>query len=126
LAGALVAWTGASSAFALAAMLSGAAVALLLRLHEAPRTAAAPRHPLLELRDGAQLVWHHPLLRPMLLTAVAWNIAWFVLQAAYVPYAMDALALSASAVGFITVSAYLSSAWRWASTAGFVFSRSQK
>ena len=45
LAGALVAWAGAASAFVLAAMLSGAAVALLLRLNEPPRTPAPPRHP---------------------------------------------------------------------------------
>ena len=105
LAGALVAWAGASAAFVLATLLSGAAVALLLRLHEPLRVPAAPRHPLLELRDGALLVWQHALLRPILLTAVAWNIAWFVLQAAYVPYAMRALGLSAASVG-LTLAAY--------------------
>jgi predicted MFS family arabinose efflux permease len=31
---------------------------------------------------------------------VAWNTAWFVLQAAYVPYAMRTLGLDAGAVGF--------------------------
>jgi predicted MFS family arabinose efflux permease len=105
LAGALVAWAGASAAFVLATLLSGAAVALLLRLHEPARTPAAPRHPWLELRDGARLVWRHPLLKPILLTAVAWNIAWFVLQAAYVPYAMRVLGMSAAGVGF-TLAAY--------------------
>jgi predicted MFS family arabinose efflux permease len=105
LAGALVAWAGASAAFVLATLLSASAVVLLWRLHEPPRTPAAPRHPLLELRDGALLVWQHALLRPILLTAVAWNIAWFVLQAAYVPYAMRALGLSASAVG-LTLACY--------------------
>jgi len=105
LGGALVAWAGAPAAFVLATMLSAAAVALLLRLHEPPRAPAAPRHPLLELRDGAQLVWQHALLRPILLTAVAWNIAWFVLQAAYVPYAMRALGLDAAGVG-LTLAAY--------------------
>ena len=64
LAGALVAWAGASAAFVLATLLSASAVALLWRLHEPPRTPAAPRHPLLELRDGALLVWQHALLRP--------------------------------------------------------------
>ena len=105
LAGALVAWAGASAAFVLATLLSASAVALLWRLHEPPRTPAAPRHPLLELRDGASLVWQHPLLRPILLTAVAWNIAWFVLQAAYVPYAMRALGLDAAGVG-LTLASY--------------------
>jgi predicted MFS family arabinose efflux permease len=105
LAGALVAWAGASAAFVLATLLSGSAVALLMRLHEPPRTPAAPRHPWLDLRDGALLVWQHALLRPILLTAAAWNVAWFVLQAAYVPYAMRALGLSASAVG-LTLACY--------------------
>ncbi len=30
----------------------------------------------------------HPLLRPILGTAVVFNIAWFVLQAVYVAYAV--------------------------------------
>ena len=105
LAGALVAWAGASSAFVLAAVLSAAAVVLLLRLPEAPRGAARERHVMEELRAGARLVWRHPLLRPILLTAIAWNTAWFVLQAAYVPYAMRSLGLDASGVG-VTLACY--------------------
>jgi predicted MFS family arabinose efflux permease len=105
LAGALVAWSGAASAFVLATVLSVAAVALLLRLPEAPRGPARTRHVMEELRDGARLVWHHPLLRPILFTAIAWNIAWFVLQAAYVPYAMRSLELDASGVG-VTLACY--------------------
>ena len=101
LAGALVAWAGASPAFVLAAMLSASALALLLALPEPASAAlAARRHPLTELKEGAALVWQSPLLRPILFTAVAWNIAWFVLQAAYVPYAVRALGLSAGEVGF--------------------------
>jgi predicted MFS family arabinose efflux permease len=99
LAGAMVAWTGAPSAFVLAAALSTAAVALLWRIREPARTPAPPRHPLLEIRDGAQFVWRHEFLRPMVLTGVAWNVSWFVLQAAYVPYAVHALGLSAQGVG---------------------------
>lgn len=106
LAGALVAWAGATPAFVLAALLSASALALLLGLPESGPVALAPRrHPLVELREGAALVWHSALLRPILLTAVAWNIAWFVLQAAYVPYAVRTLGLSAGAVGF-TLAAY--------------------
>ena len=101
LAGALVAWAGASPAFVLAAMLSAAALALLLALPEPARAPLAPRrHPLTELKEGAVLVWQSPLLRPILCTAVVWNIAWFVLQAAYVPYAVRTLGLSAGEVGF--------------------------
>ncbi|MGZ5195272.1 MAG: MFS transporter [Ramlibacter sp.] len=105
LAGALVAWTGASSAFVLATVLSAAAVALLWRIRERARTPAAPRHPLLEIRDGAQFVWRNEFLRPMVLTGVAWNVSWFVLQAAYVPYAVHTLGLSAQGVG-VTLGCY--------------------
>jgi predicted MFS family arabinose efflux permease len=105
LGGALVAWAGAPAAFVLAAMLSVAALVLLLQLPESARPAAAPRHPLLELRDGARLVWRHELLRPILLTAVAWNLSWFVLQAAYVPYALRLLGLDAGGVG-LTLACY--------------------
>ena len=102
LAGALVSWAGAAPAFVLAAVLSAAALLLLRRLPEALAVAAvaARRHPLIELKEGAAMVWQHRLLRPILLTAVAWNIAWFVLQAAYVPYAIQVLKLDARAVGF--------------------------
>jgi hypothetical protein len=101
LAGALVAWAGAPPAFVLAAVLSGAALVLLSGLPEhAPAALAPRRHPLADLKEGAAVVWHSPLLRPVLLTAVVWNIAWFVLQAAYVPYAVRTLGLGAGAVGF--------------------------
>lgn len=99
LAGALVAFAGASPTFVLAALLSGLAVVFLIRIPEAPRPALPPRHIARELSQGAGFAWSQPLLRPILLTAVAWNIAWFVLQAAYVPYAVHTLGLSAAGVG---------------------------
>ena len=105
LAGALVAWAGASSAFVLATLLSGAAVALLLGLAEPARAPAARRHALLEIRDGAQFVWQQTYLRPMVIAGTVWNISWFVLQAAYVPYAVRMLGLTAQGVG-ITLGAY--------------------
>lgn len=105
LAGALVAWAGAPSAFVLATLLSGLAVIGLTRLPDVPRRPAPQRRVLDELRHGAGLVWKNDLLRPILLTAIAWNIAWFILQAAYVPYAMRTLGLDASAVG-LTLACY--------------------
>ena len=105
LAGALVAWAGASSAFVLAAILSAAALVLLLRLPEGAASPARPRKVMDELRHGAGLVWQHDLLRPILLTAIAWNVAWFILQAAYVPYAMKSLGLDAGGVG-LTLACY--------------------
>jgi predicted MFS family arabinose efflux permease len=98
-AGALVSWAGAPSAFVLAVMLSVAALLLLWRLPEGPRVDTPRRAVMHELLEGAQFVWQHTLLRPVLLTAVAWNLAWFALQAVYVPYAIKALHLSAGAVG---------------------------
>lgn len=105
LAGALIAWTGASAAFVLSGMLSVSAVLCLRGIREPVRAAVAPRHPLLELKDGAQWVWRSDLLRPIMFTSIAWNISWFMLQAAYVPYAMNDLSLNASGVG-ITLATY--------------------
>lgn len=104
-AGGLVAWSGAPLAFAAAAALSAWAALLLGGLAEPARAAVAPRHPLVEVREGAAFVWRHPWLRPIVATAVAWNISWFVLQAAYVPYAVDRLGLSAAGIG-ATLAAY--------------------
>jgi len=103
--GSLVGWAGASAAFVLATVLSIAAIALLWRLVEPPRVPRAPRHPLREVQDGAVFVWRDPMLRPLLLTAVAWNIAWFVLQSVYVPYAIRVLGLGAGVVG-VTLGAF--------------------
>ncbi|RYF17498.1 MAG: MFS transporter [Comamonadaceae bacterium] len=105
LAGALVAWAGAASAFVLATILSVAAVALLWRVSEPPRPRVPARHPLHDIGEGLRFVWRDTLLRPVLLTGIAWNIAWFVLQAAYVPYAVRILGLSAQAVG-VTMGCY--------------------
>lgn len=105
LAGAMVSWLGGSSAFVLATCLSLGAVMMLWRIVEPHRPAAPARHPLVDIREGAALVWRHNLLRPVLLTSVAWNLSWFVLQAAYVPYAVRVMGLSASSVG-LTLATY--------------------
>lgn len=105
LAGALVAWLGGAAVFVLGALLSCAAVALLMRIAEPSRTVAAARRPLREMREGAQFVWAHEHLRPMLFTGLVWNISWFVLQAAYVPHAVRVLGMSSPAVG-ITLGCY--------------------
>jgi predicted MFS family arabinose efflux permease len=104
LAGALVAWAGAGTAFVLATALSVFAALWLRRLDAVP-PAATQRDLLDELRHGASLVWRHPLLKPVMWTAVVWNLAWFVLQAAYVPYAMRHLGLDAGGVG-LTLGCY--------------------
>lgn len=104
--GALVGWIGASAAYALATCLSLCAVPLLLGL-PAGRIVrpAVPRSLLHDLREGAGFVTGHDLLRPILITAVFFNTAWFVLQAIYVAWAVQNLGLSATAVG-ITLGVY--------------------
>jgi predicted MFS family arabinose efflux permease len=106
LGGALVAWAGASPAFIAAGALSLAAMVLVRRVPAVAPGEARPRRALLaEAREGAAFVWRDALLRPILLTAVAWNVAWFVLQAAYVPYAVERLGLGPDAIG-ATLGAY--------------------
>jgi predicted MFS family arabinose efflux permease len=105
LAGALIAWTGASAAFVLSGMLSVVAVLFLRGIREPERAAMPARHPLLELQDGAKWVWQSDLLKPMMFCSIAWNISWFMLQAAYVPYAIHDLGLDASGVG-VTLALY--------------------
>ena len=99
LGGVLVGWVGAAPAFAVAASLSLGAVFLLTGLNEPPRPALPPRRVWEDLREGAGFVLTHPLLRPVLVTAVFFNIGFFVLQAVYVPYAVHHLGLTASEVG---------------------------
>lgn len=105
LGGVLVAWTGASPAFLLAGLLSAGAALLLRGLAEPPRPPAPPRPVLHDLREGAAFAWGNPLLRPILLTAVAWNLSWFVLQGVCAAYAVGTLHLSAAEVGG-TLAAY--------------------
>jgi predicted MFS family arabinose efflux permease len=105
LAGALIAWTGASAAFVLSGMLSVVAVLFLRGIREPERAAMPARHPLLELQDGAKWVWQSDLLKPMMFCSITWNISWFMLQAAYVPYAIHDLGLDASGVG-VTLALY--------------------
>ncbi|MFY3551968.1 MFS transporter [Achromobacter insolitus] len=103
--GALVGWTGAPSAYVLATVLSLLAAVLLAGLRHDTPGPAQRRHLLAELREGAAFVLTHPLLRPVLVTAVFFNTAWFVLQAIYVAYAIERLGLSAAAVG-VTLGVY--------------------
>jgi predicted MFS family arabinose efflux permease len=99
LAGMLVGSTGAAPAFSFAAALSTCAVFLLAGLNEPARQVLLPRHPMHDLREGAKFVFGHRLLRPLFVTRVFFNTAFFILQAAYVPYVIDRLGLSASGVG---------------------------
>jgi predicted MFS family arabinose efflux permease len=105
LAGALVAWTGTNPAFALAACLSFVAVWLISGLAEpkvAPREDQDFRA---ELREATCFVWGHELLRPLLIITVIFNIGFFILQTAYIPFAAHVLKLSSTEIG-LTLAAY--------------------
>ena len=103
--GALVGWIGAPVAYVIATTLSLLAAVLLAGLPSDTPRPAARRRVLAELREGAAFVGTHPLLRPVLATAVFFNTAWFVLQAVYVVYAIERLGLSAAGVG-VTLGVY--------------------
>lgn len=99
LGGALVGWSGAPTAYAAATVLSLLAVAMLAGL---PREAAPlKRRRSLpgEIAEGARFVAGHHLLRPVVLTAILFNTAWFVLQAVYVAYAVEHLGMNAGQIG---------------------------
>jgi len=99
LGGALVGVLGPAPAFGVGALLSAVAVVLLAGLAEPPRPPQPRRHPLHDLREGARFVFSHALLRPVFITQVIFNTSSFIIQAVFVPYAVNHLMLSAPAVG---------------------------
>ncbi len=121
IAGVLVQRFSAGWAPAAAAAASLAAVACALRVRAAaqgplpaphvgpgpepaPRPAAAPRAPTREpmarsIAEGARFVAAHPLLRPIALCAVCFNVGFFVLIAAWVPYALGVIGVDAAGAG---------------------------
>ncbi len=105
LGGALVGWIGVSTAYGLAAALSILAVLFLAGLPKDEPPSGQRRHLLHDLGEGARFAVGHDLLRPILLTAVFFNISWFVFQAVYVAYAVQNLGLSATQVG-VTLGIY--------------------
>jgi predicted MFS family arabinose efflux permease len=95
----LVEWFGCSLAMAVAAGLSVIAAALLFGIEEPPRPTPARRDIWRDMRDGAAFVADHPLLRPIFVTRFIFNVAFFVIQAVYVPYAVSHLGLTPAGVG---------------------------
>jgi predicted MFS family arabinose efflux permease len=99
LGGAVVGWSGAPAAYVVATTLSLLATVLLMRLPESTPTVHSPRHALRDVAEGARFVFVHPMLRPILITAIFFNAAWFILQAIYVAYAIQYLGLTPTVVG---------------------------
>jgi predicted MFS family arabinose efflux permease len=101
LGGVLVGWVGAAPAFGFAASLSVIAVVLLSGIYEPARDPAPRRHPLQEIKEGADFVLHHALLRPVFITQFIFNTGSFLILAIFVPYAVRHLGLSATGVGTV-------------------------
>jgi predicted MFS family arabinose efflux permease len=101
LGGAIVGWTGASAAYITATSLSLFAALLLVRVRDPAPECRPKRHPLHDLIEGAVFVAGHDLLRSILVTAVFFNLSWFVVQAVFVPYAVNNLGIDAAGVGLI-------------------------
>jgi predicted MFS family arabinose efflux permease len=101
LAGAIIAWTGASAPYVIATGLSLLAAVLLVRVREPNPDPRPKRHPLHDLKEGAVFVAGHELLRPILVTTVFFNLSWFLIQAVFVPYAVKSLGIDAAGVGVI-------------------------
>ncbi|MHC1550577.1 MFS transporter [Phyllobacterium sp. K27] len=99
LGGALVGWTGASTAYVLATVLSILAALYLANIPKDNVTSRPFSNPLQDLKEGAAFVAHHKFLLPILLTAIFFNTAWVVLMAVYVAYAVQNLGMSATQVG---------------------------
>jgi MFS family permease len=91
------AW-GGSVAYVIALILSLSAVSLVAQVPLASAE-ARPRALLVELREGFGFAFSNQHLRPVLLTVVAFNMSWFILQAAFVPFAAQHLSMSAGKVG---------------------------
>ena len=101
LGGVLVGWVGAAPAFGFAAALSVVAVVLLSGIYEPARAVAPRRRPLQDIKEGADFVLRHALLRPVFITQFIFNTASFLLLAVFVPYAVRHLGLSATGVGSV-------------------------
>ncbi|MDB5503545.1 MAG: transporter [Tardiphaga sp.] len=99
LGGVLVGLVGAAPAFGVAAALSIVAVVLLSGIFEPARATLPRRRPMQDTAEGLAFVAHHPLLRPVFVTQLIFNVASFPILAVFVPYAVRHLGLSAAGVG---------------------------
>ncbi len=98
--GAFVALLGADKTFVVATMACLAALALLLKLDV--RRATRPAHARVErgATRGIRFVFENPILRPIFVTSMVFNVGWFILQAVFVVYATHRLEFSPTGIGF--------------------------
>ena len=101
LAGALIGFVEPSLAFWLATLLSLSACALLARLPQAPACERRAASAMASLREGIRFVFRHEMLRPIFVTQLVFNVAFYMIQAVFVPYAVHRLGLAAPQVGLV-------------------------
>jgi predicted MFS family arabinose efflux permease len=90
---------GGSTAFAFAAALSFVAAMLVTSISEPDPMPHTRRSVLRDIQAGASFVARHKLLRPVFLTQFVFGIAFALLYAAYIPFAVERLGLSPAGVG---------------------------
>lgn len=105
LAGILIGYIGALFAYSFAVILSFIALILIILLPKEQQNAVVHEPMLKQLKAGTNFILQHPFLKPILFTALFFNIAWFIIQGVFTAYAILALELSAQKIG-IAVSVY--------------------
>lgn len=101
LGGALVGYIGVSTAYTYATILSMLAFMLLMSLPQEANITCGKKHIFADLKQGARFIFKHDYLRPILFTAIFFNMGWFIIQGVFVAYAALYLSLSAAQIGFI-------------------------
>jgi predicted MFS family arabinose efflux permease len=99
IAGAIVSFAGAETAFIVATVACSAAVALIARIDTVRTPPTSSRRVFGEIADGVKFVLSHRLLRPMIVTSMIFNVGWFLIQSIFVVYALRSLGMTPATVG---------------------------
>lgn len=97
--GAFVALLGADKTFIVATVACLAALALLSKLDIRRETQSTRARVKLGTIRGIRFVFENPILRPIFVTSMVFNVGWFILQAVFVVYATRQLGLSPTGIG---------------------------
>ncbi|WP_372424608.1 MFS transporter [Salinarimonas chemoclinalis] len=103
MAGALAAWFGASNVFILGVVLTVLTMVFVANIARSGRVEnpdAQRKTPLRDIADGARFIVRSSQLSTIMLVAFVWNTAWFTLQAAFMPIAIQTWGLTAEVVGY--------------------------
>ncbi|MBD2703906.1 MFS transporter [Spirosoma sp. BT702] len=98
--GAIVGWSRAPIAYALAALCSMIAISLLSGLSS---TAVKQSSGSLRasLKEAVAFCFTHSFLRPIIVTGMVFSVSWFILQAVFVFWAISHLGITAQVLGMV-------------------------